>query len=437
MNLFDICAHPSRIHGCLIEAPLHGVFIGEICQIERSLCHSEVIAKAQVVGFKGGQTLLSLIGRAQGLTREVVIRPSGQPFVFSMGEHLAGRIFNAAGEEVGTLMPTVVSSTANASINTNPDTLRRVDSPPVSVALRCPVSTPFVTGVRAIDGLLTCGQGQRMGIFAAAGSGKTSLMSMIMRHATADICVVALIGERGREVTEFIHELRASPRSAQTILVYATSDSPAVERCNAALLATAIAEYFRDLGCEALLFIDSMTRYARALRDVALAAGELPARRGYPASVFEQLPLLLERPGALQHGSITAFYTILLESEEEADPIGDEIRSILDGHIYLSGKLAGRGYYPAIDVLHSISRVFSRVTTPQQQQAVEEIRGMLGRLEQIQLYLDLGEYQYGENVENDRALDKKDEIEVFLRQSMESSQDLASTLHQLSVLSGR
>lgn len=428
MKIFETCAHPSRIHGCLIEAPLQGVFIGEICLIERDLCQSEVIAKAQVVGFRGDLTILSLIGRGQGLTREVVIRPTGQPFVFEMGDHLAGKIYNAAGEEVGVLNSEAVLAEPSLT------TLQRVDNPPVAVELRRPVSEPLVTGVRAIDGLLTCGQGQRMGIFAAAGSGKTSLMSMIMNHAVADICIVALIGERGREVTEFIHELQASPRSAQTILVYATSDSPAVERCNAALLATAMAEYFRDQGRDVLLFVDSMTRYARALRDVALAAGELPARRGYPASVFEQLPLLLERPGAVQHGSITAFYTVLLESEEESDPIGDEIRSIIDGHIYLSAKLAGRGHYPAIDILHSISRVFSKVSTPEHRQAAAKTRDMLGRLDQIQLYLDLGEYQRGENEDNDHALDNREVIEGFLQQSMDETGDFVSTLNQLSKL---
>ncbi len=351
MKLFDLCAHPARIHGCLIEAPLQGVFIGEICFIEHSLAQPNVIAKAQVVGFKEGLTVLSLIGRAQGLTREVVIRPSGYPFVFEVGEHLAGKIFNAAGEQVGTLSENLSEPML---LNTK---LLRIDSPPVSVTQRRPVAEPMVTGVRAIDSLLTCGLGQRIGIFAAAGSGKTSLMNMIINHAHADIHVVALIGERGREVIEFIEELKESPHAAQTILIYATSDSPPIERCNAALLATTIAEYFRDCGHNVLLYVDSMTRYARALRDVALATGELPARRGYPASVFEQLPMLLERPGQLKHGSITAFYTVLLESEEEADPIGDEIRSILDGHIYLSHKLAGRGHYPAIDILHSITLV--------------------------------------------------------------------------------
>ncbi|EML0363390.1 type III secretion system ATPase SctN [Providencia rettgeri] len=428
MKLFDLCAHPARIHGCLIEAPLQGVFIGEICFIEHSLAQPNVIAKAQVVGFKEGLTVLSLIGRAQGLTREVVIRPSGYPFVFEVGEHLAGKIFNAAGEQVGTLSE---NFSEPMLLNTK---LLRIDSPPVSVTQRRPVAEPMVTGGRAIDSLLTCGLGQRIGIFAAAGSGKTSLMNMIINHAHADIHVVALIGERGREVIEFIEELKESPHAAQTILIYATSDSPPIERCNAALLATTIAEYFRDCGRNVLLYVDSMTRYARALRDVALATGELPARRGYPASVFEQLPMLLERPGQLKHGSITAFYTVLLESEEEADPIGDEIRSILDGHIYLSHKLAGRGHYPAIDILHSISRVFQKVTTPEHRRCAIDLRDMISRLEQIQLYLELGEYQRGESHENDRALDKKEQIEGFLKQAMDEPMNFDNMLNILNEL---
>ncbi|EML1937149.1 type III secretion system ATPase SctN [Providencia stuartii] len=428
MKLFDYCAHPARIHGCLMEAPLHGVFIGEICIVERSLASSECLAKAQVVGFKEGLTVLSLIGRIQGLTREVVIRPTGQSFVFAMNEQLSGKIFDAAGEQVGTLGEPAKESVLNES------KLMRIDSPPVSVTSRRAIDEPLITGIRAVDGLLTCGLGQRIGIFAAAGSGKTSLMNMIINHAEADIHVVALIGERGREVIEFIDELQNSPHAGQTILIYATSDSPPIERCNAALLATTIAEYFRDLGRNVLLFVDSMTRYARALRDVALAAGELPARRGYPASVFEQLPMLLERPGRLQKGSITAFYTVLLESEDEADPIGDEIRSILDGHIYLSHKLAGKGHYPAIDILHSISRVSSKVTTEKHQQFAIKVRERLSRLEQIQLYLELGEYQRGESIDNDNALDKKEEIEQFLKQKINEAEYFDAMLNQLSHL---
>lgn len=428
MKLFDSCAHPARIHGCLMEAPLQGVFIGEICVVERSITSKERIAKAQVVGFKEGLTVLSLIGRAQGLTRDVVIRPTGLPFVFEMHEQLAGKIFDAAGEQVG-----VLGHTAETAFC--PDSrLMRIDSPPASVASRRPIDEPLITGIRAIDGLLTCGLGQRIGIFAAAGSGKTSLMNMIINHAKADIHVVALIGERGREVIEFIEELQASPHAAQTVLIYATSDSPPIERCNAALLATTIAEYFRDHNRHVLLFVDSMTRYARALRDVALAAGELPARRGYPASVFEQLPMLLERPGRMQQGSITAFYTVLLESEEESDPIGDEIRSILDGHIYLSHKLAGKGHYPAIDILHSISRVFQKVTTDTHRQAATKVRDRLSRLEQIQLYLELGEYQRGESEDNDNALDKKEDIEQFLQQKMDEAEHFETVLNRLDYL---
>lgn len=345
-----------------------------------------------------------------------------------MNEQLSGKIFDAAGELVGTLGEPVRESVLNES------KLMRIDSPPVSVTSRRAIDEPLITGIRAVDGLLTCGLGQRIGIFAAAGSGKTSLMNMIINHAEADIHVVALIGERGREVIEFIDELQNSPHAGQTILIYATSDSPPIERCNAALLATTIAEYFRDLGRNVLLFVDSMTRYARALRDVALAAGELPARRGYPASVFEQLPMLLERPGRLQKGSITAFYTVLLESEDEADPIGDEIRSILDGHIYLSHKLAGKGHYPAIDILHSISRVSSKVTTEKHQQFAIKVRERLSRLEQIQLYLELGEYQRGESIDNDNALDKKEEIEQFLKQKINEAEHFDAMLNQLSHL---
>ncbi|CNF07457.1 ATP synthase SpaL [Yersinia nurmii] len=378
--------------------------------IKRSLTDGELIAKAQVIGFCSGQTLLSLIGRVQGLSLDVVIFPLGRPFQFPMSGYLLGKVFKASGEEV--------QSFYNYSEPTNNQPLqwRNIDSSPPEITQRRPIGNRFDTGIRAIDGLLTCGRGQRLGIFAAAGAGKTSLMNMIIAHSDADVCVVALVGERGREVTEFINEIADSPRRNSTVLVYATSDSPSVERCNAALLATSIAEYFRDLGKNVVLFVDSMTRYARALRDVALSAGELPARRGYPASVFEQLPSLLERPGNMQQGSITAFYTILLESEEEIDPIGDEIRSILDGHIYLNYKLAGRGHYPAIDILKSVSRIFPKIVTPEHYQSAIDLRDMLTRLDEIQLYLDLGEYQRGENQENDRALDRKEEIEQFLKQ---------------------
>ncbi|MEO3962515.1 FliI/YscN family ATPase, partial [Chromobacterium piscinae] len=301
---------------------------------------------------------------------------------------------------------------------------------------RVGVREPLVTGVRVIDGLLTCGIGQRVGIFASAGCGKTMLMHMLIDQAEADVFVIGLIGERGREVTEFAESLRQSPKRDRCVLVYATSDYASVDRCNAALLATTVAEYFRDQGKRVVLFVDSMTRYARALRDVALAAGEPPARRGYPASVFDSLPRLLERPGATREGSITAFYTVLLEGDDEPDPMADEIRSILDGHIYLSRKLAGQGHYPAVDVLKSASRVAGQVCADAHLQAASGVRGLMARLEELQVFIDLGEYRQGENADNDRAMQAREALRQWLRQPLAQNSPFDSTLRGMHELIG-
>lgn len=292
-------------------------------------------------------------------------------------------------------------------------------------------SIAYLRGVRAIDGLLTCGIGQRVGIFAGAGAGKTSLMTMIISHSSADVYVIGLVGERGREVTEFLAEGIPEDKRDKIIVVYSTSDRPAVERRNAALIATTIAEYFRDAGKNVVLMIDSMTRYARALRDVALSAGEMPARRGYPSSVFDNLPRILERSGKTQFGSITAFYTVLLEEEEEVDPIGDEVRSILDGHIYLSRKLAGTGHYPAIDVLRSVSRVTRAVSSDEQREAASLFRNYLSKLDELKLMIELGEYQPGENPATDKIVGKTDIIKNFLQQKMEDKTSFTQMLESL------
>jgi type III secretion protein N (ATPase) len=291
-----------------------------------------------------------------------------------------------------------------------------VDADPPSYQQRRPVAEPLRTGIRVIDGLLTCGVGQRIGIFAAAGSGKTTLINMLINHTDADVFVIGLIGERGREVTEFIEHLRQSEKRSRCVVVYATSDFSSVDRCNSALQATAIAEYFRDQGQRVVLLLDSLTRYARARRDLALAAGEAPARRGYPASVFDALPRLLERPGVTASGSITAWYTVLLESDDEPDPIAEEIRSILDGHIYLSRALAAKGHYPAIDVLNSVSRVATQVTTPELQHLAAKTRETLARLEQLQIFLDMGEYTHGADAANDHAMQHREALTQWLRQ---------------------
>ncbi|QJU42323.1 type III secretion system ATPase SctN [Serratia marcescens] len=415
-------SNPVRISGPLIEARLSGVKIGEICEIRLNWRTTEVVARAQVLGFNHDLTVLSLIGDANGLSRESVISPTGSALMASLTPSLLGCVLDPSGHVVERLSD--VPDMGNKE-------WRAIEAPPPSYRERVGIRTPFFTGVRAIDGLITCGVGQRVGIFAAAGCGKTTLMHMLIEQADADVFVIALIGERGREVTEFIEALRHSDRQQKCILVYATSDFSSLDRCNAALVATTVAEYFRDSGKKVVLFLDSITRYARALRDVALAAGEAPARRGYPASVFDALPKLLERPGCTHKGSITAFYTILLEGDDEQDPIAEEIRSILDGHFYLTRKLAAQNHYPAIDILRSVSRVANQVCEPEHLRSVGEVRRIMAKIEELQIFLDLGEYKLGESAENDRAIKRKDILYKWLCQQVNENADFTSTVGQL------
>lgn len=417
-------AHPLRLSGPLIEAALGGVVIGEVCEVRRHWRFPDVAARAQVIGFKPGVVLLSLLGDAKGLSRESMIVPTGSTLQLTCSDALLGSVVDPQGHIVERLAPT--SAIAQQDYP--------VDADPPSYQQRRPVAQSLSTGIRVIDGLLTCGVGQRIGIFAAAGSGKTTLINMLIQHTDADVFVIGLIGERGREVTEFIEHLRQSDQRARCVVVYATSDFSSVDRCNSALQATAIAEYFRDRGRRVVLLLDSLTRYARARRDLALAAGEAPARRGYPASVFDALPRLLERPGVTAAGSITAWYTVLLESDDEPDPIAEEIRSILDGHVYLSRALAAKGHYPAIDVLRSVSRVATQVTSSEVQQLAASTRDMLARLEQLQIFLDMGEYTRGADAANDHALQRRDALTQWLRQATQEScepEEAIRSLHEL------
>ncbi|WP_160105144.1 type III secretion system ATPase SctN [Pseudomonas izuensis] len=414
-------AHPLRLSGPLIEAVLSNVVIGEICEVRRHWRLPEVAARAQVIGFKPDTVVLSLLGDAKGLSRESMIVPTGSTLQLTCSDALLGSVVDPQGTIVERLAP----STALAQRDCP------VDADPPSYQQRRPVVDSLCTGIRVIDGLLTCGVGQRIGIFAAAGSGKTTLINMLINHTDADVFVIGLIGERGREVTEFVEHLRQSEKRSRCVVVYATSDVSSVDRCNSALQATAIAEYFRDQGRRVVLLLDSLTRYARARRDLALAAGEAPARRGYPASVFDALPRLLERPGVTASGSITAWYTVLLESDDEPDPIAEEIRSILDGHVYLSRALAAKGHYPAIDVLRSVSRVATQVTTPQVQQLAASTRETLTRLEQLQIFLDMGEYTQGVDAANDRALQRRDALDQWLRQPTGECCEPDETLRRL------
>jgi type III secretion protein N (ATPase) len=278
------------------------------------------------------------------------------------------------------------------------------------------IEQPLPLGVRVLDALLTCGEGQRMGIFAAAGGGKSTLLSMMVKGAAADVVVIALIGERGREVREFIdHELGAEGRR-KSVIVCATSEKSAMERAKGAYVATAIAEYFRDQGMKVLFLMDSVTRFARAQREIGLAAGEPPTRRGFPPSVFATLPRLMERVGMSDRGSITAFYTVLVEGDDMTEPIADETRSILDGHIVLSRKLAAANHYPAVDVMASISRVMNRVTSPEHRAAAGQLRELMARYADVELLLRIGEYKKGSDSLADEAIDKQTAIQRFLRQ---------------------
>lgn len=424
MRLLKRHAHPRSILGPIIEAALPQVAIGELCIIRAMTDSDAIIGRAQVVGFRHEVAVLSALGGTDGLSRQVVLVPTGARMTIDVSKAMLGAVINSTGEIVEALG-------ASPEACDVPARRMSVYSPAPDYATRRPISRRLVTGARAIDGLLTCGVGQRVGIFAAAGGGKTSLLNMLITHALADVYVVALIGERGREVSEFVEWLRVSGNRERTIVVYATSDRSSVDRCNAAQIAMTIAEYFRDLGCDVLLFLDSMTRYARALRDLAIATGEAPARRGYPASVFESLPRLLERAGCAGPGSITSFCTVLLESEEDSDPIGEEIRSIVDGHIYLSQHLVAKGHFPAIDVLASASRLFDVVTDVSHQATAMRFRRQLVRIKEVQLFVDLGEYRRGENRDTDHALDQRAELEAFLKQSIEEVSGFEETLERM------
>ena len=298
------------------------------------------------------------------------------------------------------------------------------------------IDQPLELGVRALDAVLTCGEGQRMGIFAAAGGGKSTLMGMLVKGADVDVTVVALIGERGREVREFLENELGEQGRKKSVIVCATSDKSSMERAKAAYVATAIAEYFRDQGKKVLFLMDSVTRFARAQREIGLAAGEPPTRRGYPPSVFATLPKLMERAGMNDKGSITALYTVLVEGDDMTEPIADETRSILDGHIVLSRKLAAANHYPAIDVLASASRVMNAVVTPEHRQMAGRLRELMAKYEEVDLLVKIGEYQRGGDPTTDEAIDKMDAIRNFLKQRTHEGSSLAQTLAALEKLVG-
>ncbi len=378
--------------------------VGALVEIERQ---SGGPLRAQVIGFRDALTLLYPFNELNGVRRGNRVRLVGTAPWLRVGDELLGRVVNAHGRAIdGRPQPALA----------NRIPLDR--APPPSVQ-RPRINTPLGTGIRAIDGLLTCGKGQRMGIFAGSGVGKSVLLGMMARYTAADVNVIALVGERGREVNDFLERDLGPEGLKRSVVVVATSDEPALLRIQAAHAATAIAEFFRDSGRDVLLLMDSVTRFAMAQREIGLAAGEPPTTRGYPPSVFAMLPKLVERSGRSDRGSITGFYSVLVEGDDPQEPISDTIRGLLDGHTFLSRKLAGRGHYPAIDVLNSISRLMTDITTREHQEAAQTVRELLAAYRDHEDLISIGAYRKGTNRLVDTAMELQDDIHRFLRQRIE------------------
>jgi type III secretion protein N (ATPase) len=409
------------VTGLMLRVLLPGARISDVLLIRR---RGEPLL-AEIVGFQQGEALAVPLGEPIGVGPDDVVEATGQALQVSAGAGLLGRVVDGLGRPIdGRSAPTGLTPVP-------------VDSAPPAALTRKPVSAPLDTGVRAIDGLLTLGVGQRVGLFAGSGVGKSTLLGAIARGASADVVVVALVGERGREVGEFLEQSLGEAGRRRSVVVVATSDAPPVERLRAAQVATAIAEHFRDLGKSVLLLVDSITRFARAQREIGLAAGEPPARRGYPPSVFTQLPRLLERSGQSERGAITAIYTVLVEGSDLDEPIADEVRGILDGHIVLDRKLASRGHYPAIDVLSSLSRVMPNVTAKPQQAAAQRMRALLAAYEEKRDLIALGAYAKGSDARLDQAISASPDLERFLRQDASLIEPAAATLQSLKAIAER
>ena len=417
-NPFKLRGRVRKVIGTIIHASAPDVQVGEIVEL-RTPGVPDVLM-AEVVGFLADVALLSPIGELYGVSPRTEVIPTGRVQSVAVGDGLLGRVLDGLGNFTDG-RPAPVLDTYYPIYQLPPDPMRRRI-----------IEEPLPLGVRAIDGLLTCGEGQRMGIFAAAGGGKSTLLAMMVKGAEADVIVLALIGERGREVREFIeHDLGPEGR-AKSVIVVATSDKSPMERAKAAFTATSIAEYFRDQGKRVLFLMDSVTRFARALREIGLAAGEPPTRRGFPPSVFANLPKLMERAGMNETGSITALYTVLVEGDDMNEPVADETRSILDGHIILSAKLARENHYPAIDVLASKSRVMGKVTEAQHQESAGAVNELLAAYQEVELLVKIGEYQKGSDPRADRAIAKLDDIRAFLRQRTDELPPFEDTLTLLS-----
>jgi ATP synthase in type III secretion protein N len=409
------------VTGLLVRLTMPGARVGDLVIIRRRGGG----LGAEVVGFEGGEALALPLGDLLGVGPDDAVEATGGALEVGTGPELLGRVLDGLGRPIdGREAPRGLRAAA-------------VDRAPPPALTRRLVEEPLATGIRAIDGLVTLGKGQRIGLFSGSGVGKSTLLGAIARGTTADVVVVALVGERGREVGEFLDRSLGEEGRRRSVVVVATSDAPPVERLRAAQVATAVAESFRDQGKSVLLLVDSVTRVARAQREIGLAAGEPPARRGYPPSVFALLPRLLERSGQAERGSITGIYTVLVEGSDLDEPIADEVRGILDGHIVLERAIAQRAHYPAIDVPASVSRVMDAVTRPEHARSARSLRALLAAYEEKRDLVTLGAYVKGSDARLDQSIRALPDLERFLKQDANERSSWDATLAEVEALAAK
>ena len=413
----------TRATGTIVHAAMDDARVGDLCRLEDP--RSDWSVEAEVVGLAEGQAILAPIGDLDGLSSHTRVVATGEPLSVAVGPGILGRVVDALGRPLDGRGP--LRDCAER---------RPLTAAPPPAMRRRPIDRAMGLGVRSLDGLVTCAVGQRMGIYGEPGGGKSTLLAQIVRGGSADMFVLAMIGERGREVREFIEHNLGEAGLARSVVVVATSDASSIERSKAAFAATAIAEHFRDGGRDVILIMDSVTRFARAQREIGLAAGEPPARRGFPPSVFATLPRLMERAGQGERGSITALYAVLTEGDGTGDPIAEETRSILDGHIVLSAKLAARNHYPAVDVLESRSRVMNAVTGADHVAAAGRLRSLLAAHGEAEFLLRVGEYREGSDPLTDEAIAKIQDVRAFLQQGGDEPAPFDETVRRLVALAG-
>lgn len=407
----------TQIIGLIIESDGPKASIGDLCYIYNDL--NEKPMWAEVVGFKTKKLLLMPLGSMDGLRPGAIVTNTGAPMQIKVGPQLIGRVLDGLGQPIDSL----------GDINT--ETTYSTHAEIINPLNRQLIRTPLSLGIRAIDGFITAGKGQRLGVFAGSGVGKSTTLAMMAKNTNADLNVIALIGERGREVREFIESTLGPEGMKRSIVVVATSEQPSLVKIKAGFVATAIAEYFRDQGKDVLFMLDSVTRIAMAQREVGLAVGEPPATRGYTPSVFALMPKLLERAGSNEFGTITGLYTVLVEGDDFNEPISDTARSILDGHIMLSRDLAHKNHYPAVDVLESISRVMKEVTTKEHIKAAGKIRNLLAAYKKNEDLINIGAYVNGSDPVTDKAIKYMNEINSFLQQSIDEKTAYDETIDKL------